>query len=96
MVQSSRISKDKDGTKRIKIGFMSRSRNFRLLSRLMGALKKGPVAVALHNNRTLFYLFCRHRILFLPNEAILAVKSPQQDNRLCSKTMGTKPRSGPL
>ena len=57
MVQSSRISKDKDGTKRIKIGFMSRSRNFRLLSRLMGALKKGPVAVPLNNNRTLFYSF---------------------------------------
>ena len=95
MVQSSRISKDKDGTKRIKIGFMSRSRNFRLLSRLMGALKKGPVAV--ESNRTLFYLLTSAQgIVFLPNEAILAVKSPQQDNRLCSKTMGTKPRSGPL
>ena len=44
IVESIKISEDKDGTKRIEIGFISRSRNFRFLTRPMGALKKRPIA----------------------------------------------------
>ena len=44
MVESVKISEKKDGTKRIKFGFTSRSRSARLLTKLTGALKKVQAA----------------------------------------------------
>ena len=40
MVERVKISGKKDGTKRIKFGFTSRSRSARILTKLTGALKK--------------------------------------------------------